>query len=83
MTTDSFANVRRMVEGLGLSFPVVSDEDRRVIPAYDVGDSRTGRARTATILVDGKRRIRWVRIGASSSDHPHPGEILDRLEKMG
>jgi peroxiredoxin len=82
ITTEGMGKVKRMVRKLNLSFPVASDQTKGVVSDFQLLDQKTGRARTATVLIDADGRIRWFRTGKSSSDHPNPMEILNRVEMI-
>ena len=82
ITTDSLSQVKSMVRKLSLSFPVASDESTTVVSDFHLLDKRSGRAETATVLIDAAGNIRWLQTGKSSSDHPDPVEILNRLEEL-
>lgn len=81
ITTDEMEDVKRMTRKLKLSFPVASDQDKRVTETFDLLDKPSGRAKTATVLVDGDGAVQWLRIGKSTSDHPSVQDIFHRLEK--
>ncbi len=61
---------RRMVEDLGVSFPVLLDQDKDVSRLYDV------RAMPMTVLIDRDGRVRYVHHGY------HPGMEASYLDQV-
>lgn len=56
------ANVRREVRSLGISYPVVTDNDYETWRAYGI------RAWPTTVILDKQGRIRWMHIGEGYYD---------------
>ncbi len=67
------------MERLALAFPLLSDDDRATIRAYDVIDEENDIAKPATFVLDADGVIRWKYVGGSPTDRPGLGTILAEL----
>jgi len=70
------------VRQLGLTYPVLSDESRQYIRAYDVLHPQEGIARPSVFVVDRTGKIRWQHIGTAASDRPPTATILEQLKTI-
>lgn len=71
---------RDMASKLGLSFPLLSDPDHKVIESFEVLDSNM--ARPSTFVVDTTGVIRWSYVGEDRSDRPFNDAILSILGEI-
>jgi alkyl hydroperoxide reductase subunit AhpC len=65
-----------------LTYPVLSDESRQYIRAYDVLHPQEGIARPSVFVVDRTGTIRWQYIGTAASDRPPMATILEQLKAI-
>lgn len=84
---DSVEDNRRVVEKLGLDFPVLSDSDRKTIKAYGLlheGASIDGSAiaRPATLVIDAEGSVRWRNLTENWRVRVRPDDVIDALRKM-
>ena len=81
---DSPENVRRVVDKLGLDFPVLSDPDATAIAAYGVlhpgGVSGVGDiARPAEFLVSQDGMVRWRQVTENWRVRLRPEQIIEAI----
>jgi len=62
-----FAN-KRFAEDLGITYPLLSDFQRKVSRLYGVLDEERGVARRTTFVIDREGIIRYIEQGASAID---------------
>jgi len=72
---------RRLVEGLGLDFPVLSDSSRTTIAAYGLlhrraGPGGTDIARPATLLVGRDGTVHWRHLTENWRVRISPDEVI-------
>ena len=88
ISVDSVSDNRRVVNRLGLDFPVLSDGSRETIAAYgllhngggiDGGDI----ARPAVLLVGPDGRVRWRLVTENWRVRARPDAVLAALEDGG
>ncbi|MHC5009764.1 MAG: peroxiredoxin family protein, partial [Planctomycetota bacterium] len=79
MSVDSAADVENLTEMLGLTYPVLSDEDLRVTDAYGVREEGKDHPRPAVYVLDADRRVQWSHVGDGPADRPAAEDILDAL----
>lgn len=82
ISVDARDDSKSFAAPLGLSFPLLSDEDRRTISAYDVVDVTTNIALPATFVLDGEGIVRWKYIGEGKADRPSTQTVLDEVRKV-
>ncbi|RNB79609.1 DUF899 domain-containing protein [Brevibacillus fluminis] len=80
------ANVKSYVEENGIKFPILSDETRDVIKAYEVftpikWDSFRI-AIPSTYIIDENQVIRYSYIGENQADRPSASEILEIIDSL-
>ena len=64
-------NLRRQVASLGISYPVVTDNDYHTWKAYNV------EAWPTVFLLDKQGRIRWMRVG--EGDYEEAERLIQKL----
>ena len=64
-------NLRRAVASLGISYPVVTDNDYQTWNAYKVA------AWPTVFLIDKQGRIRWTRVG--EGDYDEAERVIQKL----
>jgi peroxiredoxin len=77
---------RRLVEGLGLGFPVLSDSSRATIAAYGLvhrgaGPGGADIARPATLLVGRDGTVRWRHLTENWRVRISPDAVLDAISE--
>jgi len=85
ITVDSVEDNRRIVDKLGLEFPVLSDPSAEVISAYGVlhpggGMGGVDIARPAEFLVGPDGRIRWRELTENWRVRVRPEHIIEAIE---
>lgn len=81
ISVDSPADSLRVVQSGKLSFPILSDADRRVIQAYGVVHSGGGPrgediAMPSMFLVDRSGKIVWEHVARRVVDRPSPEAVI-------
>lgn len=81
---DSPENVRRVVDKLGLDFPVLSDPDATAITAYGVlhpggGIGGGDIARPAEFLVNQDGTVRWRQVTENWRVRLRPEQIIEAI----
>lgn len=81
---DSPENVRRVVDKLGLDFPVLSDPDATAITAYGVlhpggGIGGVDIARPAEFLVSQDGTVRWRQVTENWRIRVRPEQIIEAI----
>ena len=84
MAVDTVEQNRELAEGLGLDFPVLSDNDRTAIAAWGVvhaggGIGGTDIARPATFLVEPDGTVSWRSLTDNWRVRVRPQHVLDAL----
>ncbi len=86
LSIDPPATAADIAKRLGLSFPVLSDPELKVIDAYGLRhhDARMGfdHSLPAMFLVDRGGIIRWRRVAESLQDRPAPHRILEKITAL-
>jgi peroxiredoxin len=82
LSADPPATARMTVAELGITFPVLSDDSRTYIRAYDVLHPQEGIARPSVFVVDRNGVIRWRFIGMSAAERAPLETALDELRKL-
>ncbi len=73
---------RSVIEGLGVQFPVLSDESRETIKAYGVHDRIANIAKPSAFVIDQSGIIRYKSIG-DTSNRESIDTLIEELEKLG
>ena len=78
---------RRHRERLGLTFPLLSDEQARATRRYDLLHAGGGRggadiARPAEFLIDSAGVVRWVNLTESTVVRATPDEVLEAWDAL-
>jgi peroxiredoxin len=75
-----------MKKELGLSFPLLSDEDEEVSKRYGLlhkgGGNGADIPRPANLLLDAQGVIRWAVFTENVRVRPHPEAILEAAKKL-
>ena len=82
ISSDDEGDTKKTVQGSGLEFPVLADEDRGVIQAYNVldpGNNRIARPAAYVLQMDGT--IAWKSIDGVAVRVP-TAQILTELGKL-
>jgi peroxiredoxin len=77
---------RRQRQRFGFKFPLLTDENARVIRRYDVlhpgaGPKGADIARPAEFLVDSTGTIRWVNLTESIMVRARPSQVLEAFDQ--
>ncbi len=88
LSVDDVARNRRVVEKLGLDFPVLSDSDRQAIAAYGLvhaggGPGGTDIARPATLLIGPDGTVLWRSLTDNWRVRVRPEAVLAAIETAG
>ena len=82
ISSDNEGDTKKTVQGGGLEFPVLADEDREVIQAYNVldpGNNRIARPAAYVLQMDGT--IAWKSLNGVAVRVP-TAQILTELGKL-
>jgi peroxiredoxin len=87
ISVDSVEDNRKVVEKLGLGFPILSDSDRATITAYGLlheGASIDGGniARPATLLIGPDGRVRWRNLTENWRVRVRPDAVIDAVQSQ-
>ena len=61
----------------GLTLPLLSDPEMKIISAYGVAMDGEDIAVPATFIIDQERRIRWKYVGENMTDRPDSRGLLE------
>ena len=82
ISADDLSNAQKMVEKVGLPFPILYDTESKVISDYNVSGILKGRmAAPATFILDKDGVIRWKYLGGIR-DRPATSTVLEQLEAL-
>ena len=82
ISADDLSKAQKMVEKVGLPFPILYDTEAQVIKDYDVGGILKGRkAAPTTFILDKDGVIRWKYLGGIR-DRPATSTVLEQLERL-
>ena len=82
ISSDNVAPTKRTVENHGLEYPVLSDNKKEVITAYNVIDqSDTSIARPAAYIITPDGKVAWKSLDAAATRVP-TATILTELGKL-
>ena len=83
ISADSQALTRLTRQNLGITYLILSDENRAAIDAYNVIDtSNTRIARPATYIIDQNGRVAWKFLDPKFDTRVSSEQILTELEKL-
>jgi peroxiredoxin len=68
ISMDSFASNKRFAQDIGVTFPLLSDWNRKVVRDYGIFDEQSGYASRATFVVDKAGIIRHIEQGKTAID---------------
>jgi len=81
ISVDTPEDSRRMVQKLGLTFPLLSDTNNAVIRKYDLlhtggGPTASDISRPAEFLIDSAGTVLWVNLTESAVVRARPAQVL-------
>lgn len=76
------ATSRSLAQALGVRFPLVSDEQRKLIRSYGVLDAENDIAWPAIFVVGRDGRVFWRSLAESPSKRAGVDEILEALDRL-
>lgn len=86
VSADSQEDSAKLKSDLGISFPLLSDEDEQVIRRYGLfhekGKGNENISRPANLLLDGAGVIRWAMFTDSINVRAHPEALLEVAKKL-
>ena len=82
ISVDSGEESQELVARLGLSFPLLSDPQMRVITAYGVAMQGQDIAVPSVFIVDKLRRIQWRYVGETQADRPTNSTLLGHIDEL-
>ena len=83
ISTDSQALTGLTKQNLGITYLILSDENKEVIDAYNVIDTGNTRiARPATYIIDQDGRISWKFLDVRFDTRVSSEQILTELKKL-
>ena len=82
LSADTPGLARQMALEQNLTYPVLSDQFREFIQAYDVMHPQEGIARPSMFIVDREGKIRWQYVGIGASDRVPMETIMGQLEEL-
>ena len=81
ISVDAPAGSKVFINNNGLEFPVLSDQSRETIMAYDVHDRLLDIAKPSTFIIDRSGEIRWKFIG-DTAHRTNIDNIIQELEAL-
>ena len=72
----------KLAAGLGLAFPLASDERHVAIDAFGVYDGENEIAWPAVYLVERDRTISWRFLGTDYQERPAAAEVLRAIDRV-
>jgi peroxiredoxin Q/BCP len=81
ISVDSREKNKKFAESLGVTFPILSDEDKRVSKAYDVLIPLIRLANRYTFVIDQQGIIRQIIKGGDAIDPSGACQMCSMLEK--
>ncbi|MFQ5895007.1 MAG: peroxiredoxin family protein [Nitrospinota bacterium] len=80
ISSDDALTVHRTSRELSISFPLLSDPERKLIRTYGVLHPREGIARPATFIVDKRGIVRYRYVGKNFADRPPVARVLRAVQ---
>jgi thioredoxin-dependent peroxiredoxin len=81
LSVDNIADNKKFAEDLSLSFPLLSDVDRKVSKSYGVLEENWNLARRVTFVVDKEGKIQNIDQGSAAIDPTGAYQSCSRLKK--
>ena len=81
ISVDPVADSQALRERLGLSFPLLHDENLAAAEAYGVAMKGEDIAVPSTFVVMPDRSIAWSYVGEAAPDRPAEKELLEQLDR--
>ena len=82
ISADDLSQAQKIVEKVGIPFPILYDTEASVISDYDVGGILKGRmADPSTFILDKDGVIRWKYLGGIR-DRPDTSTVLEQLKDL-
>ena len=78
---DSYPANKRFSEDLGVTFPLLSDFQRKVSKDYGILDEEKGWARRTTFVLDKQGRVRHIEQGSAAVDPSGAHQMCELLHK--
>ena len=83
ISADPLSVVNTTQQTLEITYPLIVDEDKEMITAYNVLDpSDTDAARPATYIIDQTGRVAWKYLDNQDRDRLGPDRILTQLKNL-
>ena len=83
ISADPLTVVDSTQQKLEITYPLLSDENREMVIAYNVLDpSNTDIARPATYIIDSNGRVAWKFLDVQTGGRLGPDEILTALKNL-
>lgn len=79
LSADADVDVQGLVDRLGLTFPVLSDEALAIAEQYGVRQEGKLSALPATFVLDPEHRIVFAKVGTTPTDRPTLDAVLAAL----
>ena len=76
VSVDPLETSRKLVETLGLTFPVLGDTDVSVTRLYGIEEEAKDIARPVTYVIDREGRVVYAHVGEAPRDRPLLDEVL-------
>lgn len=87
ISIDSPEDSRKLAEGQGYTFTILSDPNAEVIKRYDLvhagaGENGADIARPAEFLVDSSGTVRWVNLTENYMVRARPEQVLEAAKSI-
>ena len=79
---DSFASKKAFAEKIGVTFPLLSDWNRKTTKDYGLYNEETGYGARATFVVDKDGKIQHLELGRTAIDPTGAYQVCERLKKV-
>jgi peroxiredoxin len=81
LSVDEVADSKALAQKLSLSFPLLSDTDRKLVRAFGVYDPGNEIAWPAIFIVGPDGKITWLKFLDEYKTRPPVQELLDAIDK--
>ena len=81
ISVDSYPANKRFSEDIGVTFPLLSDFQRKVSKEYGILDEERGWARRTTFVLDKEGRVQHIEQGASAIDPSGAIKMCELIQK--